>query len=669
MRYSKVQYLCWLFSGAEISLLKECPTDYNRQASIGFTILMTCLLAGLAGGFAASKFSGGLWSATVAFGIVWSLLIFSIDRSMVVTLKKDPTLPKQKFWIPFIARAFLAILLAFMISIPLEIYIFQDEIRIQLQKDDVTQASKQQSDWEKQLGLGGAEASRTRLEAERDRNEKLANSEPLTAEYQSLKQEAATQQQEEASKRAAAGRINLVQLAAKIPTRARYSEDGTRVYPDERLAGPAYSRWQSTRGQQRQLLNQAGGAASRHQKLKEQMRTMAAEESRMRAGAANQASVEAKRESQRVKNIQDSLAIKDTEFKTALGKKSFLREYVALENAAADPANAKLWVFLWLIRAIFLLFELLPTIVKLATPLGEYDRQVHAHERMFALALDTNYRILEQREELRQQTELQIAEELEQARREREIELGKNVLDQTATIQNALAKQMLTDWHKKERDKQKAAVPPKAAATPPQPPASAAAAGSVQGVAPVSNAISPPPASSSGVAVHSPTVATAPGVIAQPVPAAESINAAEPTVSAATSTILPSLTSYYNLPGGPTLPDSVGLPSPPPVTAPVAHATQPSITLAALTAVYQWKIVPDSLRSWYRFENGATDNRVRRYLGNMLESGNWEHPEGDNSRLRLIFNQNAQDFHIQRLTNQEMMLQNLTTGEVLTFTT
>ena len=227
-----------------------------------------------------------------------------------------------------------------------------------------------------------------------------------------MKQDASTQQQDEASKRAAAGRINLAQLAAKIPTRARYSEDGTRVYPDERLAGPAYSRWQSARGQQRQLLNQAGAAASRRQKLQAQMRTMAAEESQKHASAANQASVEAQQQNKRVKAIQDSLAIKDTTFKTALGKKSFLWEYVALENAAADPKNAKLWVFLWLIRAIFLLFELLPTIVKLATPLGEYDRQVHAHERMFALALDTNYRILEQREQLRQQTELQIAEQL-----------------------------------------------------------------------------------------------------------------------------------------------------------------------------------------------------------------------------------------------------------------
>ncbi len=44
-KYSKIQYLFWLLSGAEISILKDCPTDYNRQAGIGFTIFMTTLLA------------------------------------------------------------------------------------------------------------------------------------------------------------------------------------------------------------------------------------------------------------------------------------------------------------------------------------------------------------------------------------------------------------------------------------------------------------------------------------------------------------------------------------------------------------------------------------------------------------------------------------------------
>ena len=147
MRYSKIQYICWLFSGAEISLLKECPTDFNRQASIGFTIFMTCLLAGLSGGFAAWRFTidtpgqDGNWMASIIFGLVWGMLVFSIDRSMVVTLKKDPTLKRQPFLIPLVTRMILAGLLAFMISIPLETKIFEPEIAKQA-KDDIQKAKQ-----------------------------------------------------------------------------------------------------------------------------------------------------------------------------------------------------------------------------------------------------------------------------------------------------------------------------------------------------------------------------------------------------------------------------------------------------------------------------------------------------------------------------------------------
>ena len=116
-KYSKIQYFFWLLSGAEINILKDCPTDYNRQAGIGFTIFMTTLLAFFSGSYAGYYF-GESYVTSVVFGIIWASLIFSIDRSMVVTLKKDPTKKEQNFWIPFLSRAVLAILIAFIISIP-----------------------------------------------------------------------------------------------------------------------------------------------------------------------------------------------------------------------------------------------------------------------------------------------------------------------------------------------------------------------------------------------------------------------------------------------------------------------------------------------------------------------------------------------------------------------
>ncbi len=239
---------------------------------------------------------------------------------------------------------------------------------------------------------------------------------------------------------------------------------------------------------------------------------------------------------------------------------------------------------------MFFVIELLPTIVKLATPLGEYDRQLHAHEQMFALALDTNFRILQQREQLRQRTELVIAQRLEQARQDKEIELGESVLNQTASIQNDLATRMLKEWGKQERDKLKPTATPK----------------------------SPP----------------APGPA--PAPAGATPPAPEPVVAA---------------------------PPPPPVP-PVSPANA-SITPAAL--LRRWGLQPDAMREWYQFENGASDNRVRRYIGKGLETGQWEHPNGDINCLRVTFGGDTTEYTIQRLTNTEMVLEDATTGRVLSF--
>ena len=98
--YSWVQLFFWSLAGSEISILKKCPTDYNRHASIGFTIFMTTVFAAFAGSIAGYSVSKTSMTIAIIFGAIWGLLVFSIDRSMVVSIKKDPTSPKKSFW-PF----------------------------------------------------------------------------------------------------------------------------------------------------------------------------------------------------------------------------------------------------------------------------------------------------------------------------------------------------------------------------------------------------------------------------------------------------------------------------------------------------------------------------------------------------------------------------------------
>ena len=73
----------WFVAGADIEMLSLCPLDYKKYEAIGMTILMTSLVGFAAGSSAAWYFTeDALW--TLVFGLFWSLLIFSIDRSLVV---------------------------------------------------------------------------------------------------------------------------------------------------------------------------------------------------------------------------------------------------------------------------------------------------------------------------------------------------------------------------------------------------------------------------------------------------------------------------------------------------------------------------------------------------------------------------------------------------------
>ena len=135
----------WFVAGADIEMLSLCPLDYKKYEAIGMTILMTSLVGFAAGSSAAWYFTeDALW--TLVFGLFWSLLLFSIDRSLVVTLKKDPY-KKSYYVLPLVFRGFLAILVAGIMSIPLELLVFNGFIQndIENYKSDLLKQQHQDS--------------------------------------------------------------------------------------------------------------------------------------------------------------------------------------------------------------------------------------------------------------------------------------------------------------------------------------------------------------------------------------------------------------------------------------------------------------------------------------------------------------------------------------------
>ncbi len=134
----------WMCSGADLDILEKCSkSEQVKYAGIGGTIFFTAVMAFIASSYALFAVFDSVYIA-VAFGLVWGLLIFNLDRFIVSTIKKQ-----GKPWLEFgqaIPRLILAVIIAIVIAKPLELKIFQKEIDQVLlkQKNELTLENKDQ---------------------------------------------------------------------------------------------------------------------------------------------------------------------------------------------------------------------------------------------------------------------------------------------------------------------------------------------------------------------------------------------------------------------------------------------------------------------------------------------------------------------------------------------
>ncbi len=124
-----VQNFFLFCSGVEHSILNECPSDRNKYMGIGATVFFTGVLAFFSSGYALYTVFESWWAA-VAFGLIWGLMIFNLDRYIVMSMKSYGRWWRD--WLVALPRLALAVLLALVISKPLEMKIFEKEIQAEL---------------------------------------------------------------------------------------------------------------------------------------------------------------------------------------------------------------------------------------------------------------------------------------------------------------------------------------------------------------------------------------------------------------------------------------------------------------------------------------------------------------------------------------------------------
>lgn len=133
-----------LCSGADQTILNQCSNgEQNKYAGIGATVFFTALMASIAAGFALHMVFDNTILAII-FGLIWGLLIFNLDRFIVSTIKKRGSFLDE--FLQVVPRLILAVIIAIVISKPLELKIFEKEINQVLleQRNDLTLANQTQ---------------------------------------------------------------------------------------------------------------------------------------------------------------------------------------------------------------------------------------------------------------------------------------------------------------------------------------------------------------------------------------------------------------------------------------------------------------------------------------------------------------------------------------------
>lgn len=466
----KFEKLLWNIAGAEIPILEKCSTDHKKYSAIGATILMTAFIALCAGTAAAWYFSqkgaedsGNLgWS--LAFGLLWALLIFCIDRSLVITLKKDPTKKKQKFLIPLLSRAALAIVVAFMVSIPLELVIFEDYIAANEENFNANQISilgtqlRKNSDEDVLNGrISSADSALHRLG---NASEKLGK-EADNLQIQINRLEAEKKNPNSTDYKNAKNRYENARKQYNDAS-AKYNIENQKMYPSSSLLETYNSRKKaasSTMSSAKRDMN-AAAQAWRNSKQAEidkliPLRDAKRAEKSQKDDMYNTTLTSQQSDKERAQKAANERELKEASKQDKLERGNhFIQNFQILEYAVwqkdkdGNLTDKTQLLFLWLIRVLFFIVEILPTVVKIVSPIGSYERMVHAEEKSLMEYLESP----EYDDKIRSihRLALDTQNELQQEQHDQELTLKKELLDRIKQAQLEVASIAIDKWKQRE---------------------------------------------------------------------------------------------------------------------------------------------------------------------------------------------------------------------------
>ena len=433
------------------------------------TILMTSLVGFAAGSSAAWYFTeDALW--TLVFGLFWSLLIFSIDRSLVVTLKKDPY-KKSYYVLPLVFRGFLAILVAGIMSIPLELLVFNGFIQNDIENyksDLLKQQHKDSFDAQQSAEYHSKSKSLNQLlkmesckkddiemlinnkRSERQREVNMLNH-PNTTTYNNAK----------ASSNGLQRQLNeLYSLPNSDYRRNRIPGLRSQISHQRSVMASERNAWNSkVNARISELDNEIAQLSDALRVAKENIARTDREKQRVDSTSVSyqaRAEESLNKTDERFRNGNNF-----TLYYAVLAHAIYKTHKVTHERMGTDGktytyeteefVNKDFMFLLWFIRAMFFVIELLPSIVKVVSKAGQYELRVYHQEEELKKYLhsqeyqDYCYKMLH--------GDNQLEMDLQAQRHDAEKKVQHDIIQAIMNAEESVAKESIDNWERLEKGK------------------------------------------------------------------------------------------------------------------------------------------------------------------------------------------------------------------------
>ena len=415
----------WTCAGVNKKILRQCPTDYAKYAGIGGTILFTALMAMLSGGYAFYTVFNSQVLALI-FGVFWGLLIFNLDRFIVNTMYSDGKVTIS--WYEFasgLPRIIMAVFLGIVISTPLELKIFEDEINVTIRElaqakieeykstdvHRIDSLSKKKEELQNSHVsiydaniLTGNESVNRLLSELRDKRTELSKENGIINEF--------------SQRIAALGFNDTIQL--------------------KRLFNERSSHEQKRNAISREITKLNAELASKD----ENMQILQNKATSERANELNRLQAE-------IDEIKKRLNENTTEYETLIDSEfgGFQARMLAFDKMKEEHESTRITSLF--IMLLFIIIETTPTFFKMMIASGPYDDLLRSE--MHKARVMSDKRISDINDEIN--TEVKISTERNKNKLEAEVAANKELLSQIALAQSELLSTAIEEWRKAELEK------------------------------------------------------------------------------------------------------------------------------------------------------------------------------------------------------------------------